>query len=363
MAANNLLGPACCDATVWLCLCGENIPVTLADGESGEYIAVSPNNHPECCAICLDGTHSTVAAMVTRTGNDYEIILSADDCSPCGRVRYCVECINGSVVDGLLRNGFPVTMCGLGGPVITMIDNGDDTMSIQEVVNDTTYFSGPFACPVVGCYEIQLHEVGQQGSLLKIGPDCVCQPLPIDCQFTPYCVVCVDGSVEDGTFTDGVPVEMCGGPRVTMDDNGNRTATFVQDFEGVFTILGTFPCPVVECQEFQLDDGSTLKIGADCVCVLTGCGPLPYCVECDANPGYTQSGQLTDGIGVEMCGRDGIGPVITMTDNGDGTVLVTEFYNGTITPITTLACPFVGCSEFSLSDRSRLKLGPGCFCA
>ena len=89
-----------------------------------------------------------------------------------------------------------------------------------------------------------------------------------------------------------------------------------------------------------------------------GCNPLQYCVECDRNPGFTETGFLENGVPVTMCGD---GPVITMTDNGE-TITVTQFYESVLTTLGTFDCPFTGCLEFSLDDRSRLKLGPTCIC-
>lgn len=80
--ANELLGPACCDDTgVWLCLCGSNILIDLADGETGQYTPTSANgNHPECCVVCPDGTKSIVTATITRHGNVYSVLLSDVNC-------------------------------------------------------------------------------------------------------------------------------------------------------------------------------------------------------------------------------------------------------------------------------------------
>ena len=174
--ANNLLGPACCDeGGVWLCLCGDSILIDLADGETGEYTpGGANNNHPECCVTCPDGSHSIVVATVTRTGNDYEILLTAPDCPEeegCGPLPYCVECDRnpGFTETGELVDGVGVVLCG-DGPTITMIDQGDDTVQITSFYQDVLTVLGTLPCPYVGCTEFSLDD----RSRLKLGPDCEC---------------------------------------------------------------------------------------------------------------------------------------------------------------------------------------------
>jgi len=220
------LGPACCDETggVWLCLCGDNILIDLADGETGEYYPTAANNnHPECCVVCPDGSTSIVVATVTRTGNDYTIELSAPGCEEgCGPLPYCVECDRnpGFTETGFLENGVGVVLCG-DGPTITMIDQGDNTVQITSFYQDVLTVLGTLPCPYVGCTEFSLDD----RSRLKLGPDCECgietpccpgyMPATLRATFAGSTIACGPGCNTNDEYFAGGPFEWM----LIYDDN------------------------------------------------------------------------------------------------------------------------------------------------
>jgi len=355
------------------CADGSNVRISwcverLSQTEWEITITASCNNEPfETVVLPIiemqpDGPE--VCVETTAIINGHEIPVSLGNhyfctCglppSPCVDLPYCVECSGGDVESGVLVDGIGVTVCGQGGPFITMTDNGDDTVTITQFFDFSNTELGTFDCPFPPCLEFTLDD----GSVLKLGEDCD-ECVPPACAPFAYCVECNAGTVEAGVLTDGVGVVMCGGPVLTMSDNGNGTVTITQEYQGT-RVLGTFDCPIVGCLEFTrlAIPISTLRIGPDCECDTpppASCDTLAYCVECVS--GFVESGILTDGVGVVMCG----GPLIIMTDNGDDTVTITQFFDSVFTILGTFDCPVTGCLLFQLDDASTLKLGPACVC-
>lgn len=291
---------------IWLCICDQNIPFNIPSG--GTFVYEVPNS----CAECPDGSTAGLTVTIRRQSLVTFIIQIAAACPP---------------PDG--------------------IDNQTNEFVLSppdEIQCVTRNFN--------------LH-----GDIVPVSlgnSEGVCGCNPPACDPLAYCVECNAGTVEAGVLTDGVGAVVCGGPVLTMSDNGDGTVTITLEYQGT-RVLGTFDCPIVGCLAFTrlAIPISTLRIGPDCECDTpppASCDTLAYCVECVS--GFVESGILTDGVGVVMCG----GPLIIMTDNGDDTVTITQFFDSVFTILGTFDCPVTGCLLFQLDDASTLKLGPACVC-